>query len=183
VAYDASATRTRLLDAAFVEFAGRGLAGARIDRIASEAGANKQAIYLYFGSKAALFDAVLESRLGTLADLVPFTANNFSAYVGALFDHLVAHPDLVRLTQWKALERDQDNQLEIDSHTNKAQELADALGVRKSVAMDYFMLSLGMAQSWLTTSAVIRSAGAEQAERLQEHRAALVATVEAMTRQ
>jgi AcrR family transcriptional regulator len=42
--YD-SATRARLLDAAYAEFSERGLAGARVERIAAVASANKQAIY------------------------------------------------------------------------------------------------------------------------------------------
>src|SRR5215207_9086638 len=105
MSYDSEATRRRLLDAAYAEFAARGLAGARVDRIAAEAGANKQAIYAYFKSKDGLFDAVLENRLGILADKVPFTPDDLPGYVGALFDQLVADPELVRLTQWKALER------------------------------------------------------------------------------
>ena len=55
MAYDSAATRARLLDAAHSEFAERGLAGARVDRIAAAAQANKQAIYAYFGSKEQLF--------------------------------------------------------------------------------------------------------------------------------
>ena len=38
-----------------MEFSAYGIAGARVDRIASAAKANKQAIYAYFGSKDALF--------------------------------------------------------------------------------------------------------------------------------
>lgn len=52
MAYDSAATRARLLDAAHAEFAERGLAGARVDRIAAAAQANKQAIYAYFGSRS-----------------------------------------------------------------------------------------------------------------------------------
>ncbi|MCU1609211.1 MAG: TetR family transcriptional regulator, partial [Pseudonocardiales bacterium] len=39
--------RARLLDAAFAEFAQHGLAGARVDRIAEAAQANKGLIYVY----------------------------------------------------------------------------------------------------------------------------------------
>jgi len=57
---DPERTRARILDAATGEFARYGLAGARVDRIADSAGANKRMLYYYFGDKNALFAAVLE---------------------------------------------------------------------------------------------------------------------------
>ncbi|HEY3483203.1 MAG TPA: TetR family transcriptional regulator, partial [Streptomyces sp.] len=48
---DAAETKRRLLAAATEEFAERGIAGARVDRIAAAAGCNKAMIYSYFGSK------------------------------------------------------------------------------------------------------------------------------------
>ena len=53
-------TRDRILDAATGEFARHGFGGARVDRIAEGAGANKRMLYYYFGSKYELFLAVLE---------------------------------------------------------------------------------------------------------------------------
>ncbi len=61
-ARDPEATRDRILGAAREEFATLGLGGARIDAIAEAAGANKQMIYHYFGSKDLLFSAVLEAE-------------------------------------------------------------------------------------------------------------------------
>jgi AcrR family transcriptional regulator len=57
----AAATRQRILDAALVEFAEKGLAGARVDEIALRAGANKRMLYAYFGSKEELWLVVLEA--------------------------------------------------------------------------------------------------------------------------
>jgi AcrR family transcriptional regulator len=54
-------TRARILEAATAEFAHYGLGGARVDRIAKRAGANKRMLYYYFGSKEALFLAALEA--------------------------------------------------------------------------------------------------------------------------
>ena len=59
---DAEATKIRILAAAREEFAMSGLGGARIDKIAEAAEANKQMIYHYFGSKDLLFAAVLEEE-------------------------------------------------------------------------------------------------------------------------
>lgn len=58
---DADQTRKRILDAATVEFARKGLGGARVDAIALRSRANKRMIYHYFGSKEQLFTAVLEA--------------------------------------------------------------------------------------------------------------------------
>ena len=61
-ARDSEATRERILAAARAEFAELGLGGARIDAIASAAGANKQLIYHHFGNKEGLFTAALEAE-------------------------------------------------------------------------------------------------------------------------
>ncbi len=102
---DSAATKARILKAATAEFSERGLAGARVDRLAASAGANKQLIYAYFGSKEALFDATLEANLETLLDGVPFDSADLTGYARRLFDFNLAHPDLGRLARWHALER------------------------------------------------------------------------------
>ncbi|WP_434668264.1 TetR/AcrR family transcriptional regulator [Paraburkholderia sp. A3BS-1L] len=57
---DPEVTRARILEAAKMEFAKLGLAGARVEAIATRSKANKRMIYHYFGSKEGLFVAVLE---------------------------------------------------------------------------------------------------------------------------
>jgi AcrR family transcriptional regulator len=58
---DAELTKKRILSAAKVEFAKKGLGGARVDEIAARSKANKRMIYHYFGGKEPLFTAVLEA--------------------------------------------------------------------------------------------------------------------------
>ncbi len=58
---DAGQTRKRILAAATVEFARKGLGGARVDAIALRSKSNKRMIYHYFRSKEQLFTAVLEA--------------------------------------------------------------------------------------------------------------------------
>ena len=65
---DAERTRRALLDAAEVEFAAKGLAGARVDVIAEESAANKRMLYYYFGSKDDLYVAVLERAYGAMRE-------------------------------------------------------------------------------------------------------------------
>ena len=59
---DAERTRQRILASATADFAHYGLGGARVDRIARRAGANKRMLYYYFGDKDGLFLAALEER-------------------------------------------------------------------------------------------------------------------------
>lgn len=60
---DAAATRKRLLDAAELEFAQRGYAGARLKDIASRAGVQTTLIHHYFADKGGLYRSVLERAL------------------------------------------------------------------------------------------------------------------------
>jgi len=58
---DPAKNQERILNAATAEFARYGLGGARVDRIAERAGANKRMLYYYYGNKEALFLAVMEA--------------------------------------------------------------------------------------------------------------------------
>jgi AcrR family transcriptional regulator len=98
-------TKARILRAATEEFARYGIAGARVDRIAAAAEANKNLIYMYFGSKDRLFDEVCEAAVEALVSTVPFDAHDLPGYAGKLFDFYRAHPELLRLARWQALER------------------------------------------------------------------------------
>ncbi|GAA4375117.1 TetR/AcrR family transcriptional regulator [Agromyces bauzanensis] len=181
MAYDSEATRARLLDAAYEEFVAFGLAGARVERIAKAATANKQAIYAYFGSKDALFDAVLDTRLQVLADLVPFRPDDLPEYIGALFDQLCLDPGLLRLTQWKALERSDASESEREAHSEKATALADVLGIGLEPAVDLMMIVLAVGQAWLLTSPALRNpVGNNEAARRRRHRASVIAAVRAV---
>ena len=63
-------TREKILDAAHRVFLRKGTAGSRTQEIADEAGVNKALVHYYFGTKAALADAIFERSLGTLAPLI-----------------------------------------------------------------------------------------------------------------
>jgi AcrR family transcriptional regulator len=58
--------REKILKTATVEFARHGFAGARVARIVKNAGSNPRMLYHYFGSKSALYVAVLENALAGL---------------------------------------------------------------------------------------------------------------------
>ncbi|MEU5871896.1 TetR family transcriptional regulator [Glycomyces sp. NPDC047369] len=104
------ATRAALLCAAREEFAERGLAGARVDRIAEAAGVNKERIYGIFGSKDKLFDAVLIDALKEFTDMVDplWKDGRVGPFVLRLYDYHREHPQLLRLLTWEGLHRGED---------------------------------------------------------------------------
>ncbi|MFE3827552.1 TetR family transcriptional regulator [Streptomyces sp. NPDC059092] len=99
------ASRRRLLDAAAVEFAAYGIAGARVDRISAASKVSKAQMYAYYGGKAELFDAVLSDQVGGILDEAPLTAEDLPGYAVRLYDAYLTRPQLVRLATWARLER------------------------------------------------------------------------------
>jgi AcrR family transcriptional regulator len=175
--------RARLLEAAFEEFAQHGLAGARVDRIAEAAQANKRLIYVYYGNKEQLFDAVLTQRVGALFDAVPFTTADLPGFAGALFDHLLTSPKLLRLGTWRQLERADSPAAEIEWGRDKIEAIARA---QKHGAIttdlepaDLLALLLGMVTSWFHVCAIPDpvTKDACSPQRLRQHRAALATAV------
>ncbi|MEU9032997.1 TetR family transcriptional regulator [Streptomyces sp. NPDC048383] len=188
MARDSSATKARLLDAAFSEFAAHGIAGARVDRIAEAAQANKRLIYVYFGNKEELFDVVLQRALEAGSETVPFRAEDLPGYAGAVFDHLVERPDLMRLVLWKQLERPGSTAAEVESYTAKigVVERAQQEGCVDPAIdpVDLLVLVMGLSQAWFGALGGPAAGGAGAGwtqERLARHRAAVVESVRRMT--
>lgn len=102
--YNAHDTRRRIFAAACAEFAANGLAGARIERIAAGARANKQAIYLYFGGKDELFATVVKAKVDEVCHADTLDPHAIGESVGQLFDWYQEHPELLRLLLWESLE-------------------------------------------------------------------------------
>ena len=101
---DPDATRARILKAAVREFAAKGIAGARVDAIATRAGANKRMLYHYFGSKSGLFHQVLATELG---ERVRRSRDSAEGRLQRLVGRQAAHARdsvWVRLLMWEALE-------------------------------------------------------------------------------
>lgn len=105
-------TMADILAVATQEFAERGLAGARIDRIADTTRTSKRMIYYYFGSKNGLYLAVLEDAYRRirmiendlhLETLPPEAA--LSQLVAFTYDYHLAHPDFARLVANENLHR------------------------------------------------------------------------------
>jgi len=102
----------RILQAATEEFARYGLGGARVDRIAARAGANKRMLYYYYGNKEDLFLKVLEARyahirraeLGLhLLDLDPI--QGMRRMVEFTWNYYLKHPEFLTLLNSENLHR------------------------------------------------------------------------------
>lgn len=102
----------RILKAATGEFARYGLGGARVDRIAARACANKRMLYYYYGNKEDLFLAVLEAsyarirraELGLhLQELDP--AQGVRRLVEFTWDYYLRHPEFLTLLNSENLHR------------------------------------------------------------------------------
>jgi len=181
---NAAATKELLLAAATEEFAEHGLAGARIDRIAEHAGANKRLLYVYFGDKDQLFDAVLERQIATLAEAVPLTSGDLGAFAAARFDHMLAHPQAARLAAWRSFARAEPTDAERRSYQAKVDAIAEAQRDGQVYdglpAVDLFAIVLRMTESWLSAPPALMAVAGPQPlsdARLKQHRAALVEAV------
>ena len=184
---DATATKKRLLAAALAEFAEAGLAGARIDRIAERAGANKRLIYLHFGNKEQLFDLIVGLAVTDLMQDVPFTAEDLPGYAAALFDYLTAHPELMRLEIWSLLERPGATAVESEAYQAKIGAIgrAQQTGAVSAVLSPAGLLSmvLALTASWaIAPLALTAQASAEPfgTQQLLIRRAEVVAAVRAI---
>jgi AcrR family transcriptional regulator len=105
-------TRREILDAARAEFAERGLGGARVDRIAERADANKRLIYHYFNSKDELYSAVLEDvyrqiRIGEFGLDLEYKApaDAMRGLVRFTFEHFLANPWFISILNNENLHR------------------------------------------------------------------------------
>ena len=177
-----TATVRRILDAAASEFAERGIAGARIDRIVAAAHTNKAQLYGYFGSKDGLFDAVVADYVDQFTNAVPFDVNDLAGWAVGLYDENLRRPDLVRLVAWLRLERRPDGRL--SSGANDEPKLtaiakAQAAGqVRPGDPFDLMTLVIAMACAWSPASGIYTATADEPAADHERRRALLRASVE-----
>jgi TetR/AcrR family transcriptional regulator len=107
---DAAATRQRLLEAAEKVFVEKGFDGARVDEIAETATVNKRMMYLYFGSKEAMYEHVIReqfrrfvaaTRLSSTPDETP--VQQAERIIRTYYYYLAANPGFVRLLGWETL--------------------------------------------------------------------------------
>ncbi|NKY84058.1 TetR/AcrR family transcriptional regulator [Nocardia veterana] len=182
MAWDTERTKRLLLDAAAAEFCERGLAGARVDRIAAAAGVNKERIYKYFGPKDQLFATVISREIGALGEAVHLEGEGPAAvvdYAERFFDHLCAQPALARLLFWEGLELG----VPVAEAVRREGMLGKIRDIRRAVpqlsqsrARELLLTILSLCYSWQalpTLDRLAAGAAAEGPERQRVRRAAI----------
>ena len=177
---DGAATRRRLLDAATAEFSRYGIAGARVDRIAEAAEANKAQIYAWFSSKDGLFDAVFAEHLALIVDLVPFDATDLAGYAIRLYDAYLDEPSVILLATWARLERVPTGDLLTSVGDVMAGKL-DAIRSAQAAGLvdpelepgDVYSLVIALSMSWSPAATVVAATPGDPAADHERRRTAL----------
>jgi len=110
----AKKTRARLLKTAQHLFATYGYHGVNVDRIATDAGANKQRIYQYFQSKKGLFESCLIESFAEVGKketiMLEQINDDGSNLTSVIIKHYMRlhkkHPDFWRMISWVNLEKE-----------------------------------------------------------------------------
>jgi TetR/AcrR family transcriptional regulator len=156
-------TRRRIMAAATSEFAGKGLAGARVDEIADRARVSKRMLYHYFGDKEALWLAVLEQAyLQIRSEERELDVSRLSPVVGMrrlmefTMRYVQSHPEFIALLLGENLNcaryLRQSRKIR-DMHTS----LLDAIGdlLKRGSRMGVFRKGVDPAELYITIAALV----------------------------
>ncbi|MFF3765291.1 transcriptional regulator [Streptomyces sp. NPDC001922] len=115
---------------------------------------------------------------------MPFDADDLPGYAGAIFDHLVAHPDLMRLITWKQLERPGAAETGTEAYRKKIAAVTAAQRTGRidpaHDPADVLAMVLAVAQASFTTAVAPAATGSGtpwEGARLAAHRAAVTDAV------
>jgi TetR/AcrR family transcriptional regulator len=144
--------KSKMLEAAIDEFAEFGLAGARVDRIATRAGANKQLIYYYFTDKDGLFDAAVKHMAGRFREVRAGIPVEPKDQIAAYFTAAAHDHKLIRLLQWEALAIGEGKA--IDEAARTAWVQAGVNGIRQQQSAGDIPKELDAAQLFLSFQAL-----------------------------
>ena len=183
MAWNTERTKELLLAAATEEFSAKGLAGARVDRIAAAEGVNKERIYQYFGKKDELFDAVLAAEMIRVMTEVPITGSGpeaFGEYAGRLFDRHTTDGVLPRLLFWEGLERGKETvsrATRSDHCAIKVGQVLDVLpGIDRTDAADLLITVITLCDGWPVLPQIDTLLAGSSADRTTRRRAFIVRT-------
>ena len=174
------ATRERILTAAGEEFAAYGIAGARVDRIAANARANKAQLYAFYGSKDALFETVFKASLDGIVNAVPIDGEDLPGYAVRLYDEYLEHPELVRLATWTRLERRPTGHLTAHTDRLDADKLAAIAKAQDAGYIDEYFTPfevlttvIAISMTWSPASTTFTAAKSDEAADHQRRREVL----------
>jgi AcrR family transcriptional regulator len=162
---DPQSTKRRIFDAAVEEFAEHGSAGARVDRIALKAQANKESIYRYFGTKEDLLRRVIDQYLDERGEQLVPQARELPVYASDLLEFHARHPEFLRMSLWEALEFGDELDPGTVEHRRKHYEekLASVAGQQRDGLIDpdldprhLLAVIFGMADYWSMLPQLVR---------------------------
>ncbi|MBO0906736.1 TetR/AcrR family transcriptional regulator [Arthrobacter sunyaminii] len=178
------ATRERLLAAASEEFAAYGIAGARVDRIAANAQANKAQLYAFYGSKEALFERVFSTALDGIVNAVPIDGKDLPGYAVRLYNEYLEHPELVRLATWARLERRPAGHLTADADRLDSDKLANIADAQNAGYIDKYFTPfevlttvIAISMTWSPASTTFTATSADAPAEHQRRRDVLTRIV------
>ena len=146
------ATPERILRAAIDEFVEFGLAGARVDRIALRAGANKQLLYRHFGSKEGLFDAAIRAMVNRFDQIRATLPDTLEERLPYYFERASDDQRWVRLLQWEALQSGESPAVSEDTRRGHMERAV--AGVRADQAAGLLPADLDAGQLFLSFQAL-----------------------------
>lgn len=174
----------RCLGAATAEFTRHGIAGARVDRIAESAQANKAQLYAYYSSKDQLFDTVFQEHLRLIVDMVPIDATDLADYAVRLYDAYLQRPEIVLLATWARLEQTPTGDLlaaAVEDVDRKLAAIADAqrdgLVTADLEPADVYSMVIAISMTWSPASTTYTASADEDPAMHERRRHALAGTV------
>lgn len=104
-------SQLKILEAAEIEFAGKGYDGARVDEIAKRAGVNKALLYYYFRSKEILLKELIRKSIQEVSLSVETVFNDFSSlnpddidrFFDRIFEFVEDKKNILRITAIEGL--------------------------------------------------------------------------------
>ncbi|MBW2258658.1 MAG: helix-turn-helix transcriptional regulator [Deltaproteobacteria bacterium] len=177
--------RLQLLEAGLTVFAARGYHATGVADIIEEAGVARGTFYLYFESKRALFDAVLDEQLAAVeegihrVDVSPGATpalDQLRANVRWLLQLPETRPRLVQLFLWEAVGLDEKTDAKLDSFhqrifalTRRSLVLGTALGLVRECDPDIVARALvGMVKEVMVSLTVRKDLPEPDVDRLAD---------------
>jgi len=126
-------TQERILEAAFIEFAAKGFAGARVDNIARRASINKRMLYHYFGDKEELFREVLRRKMRQRQAWWKATPDDPRESLPYWFELACKDIDWIRMLEWEALQFGEERLIDEERRAEASAESVRRVARRQSM--------------------------------------------------
>ena len=132
---DSDRTREKILQAARIEFAAKGLAGARVDVIARRARVNKQMLYYCFGDKRELYHEVLRLKLRERMEFLDAMPHDIAGALVHIFDSGGSDVEFIRMLEWEALDPPRGKAIAEDERRQLFEKAVGRIGMAQAAGL------------------------------------------------